>query len=137
MAAVEIYDYLSTVTADNDVTLSVDPSGVVTEMGSFNDKILKGDDGSEERVRIGSDTPEIYTTLSWKNRLAADIGTVMDFFYNSSKGNGKLKSFKWSHPTDGHTYVVRFESDFSRTITPPELHGVTSCKLRVLGRIAD
>ena len=136
MSAVEMYDYISTVTADNDVTLSVQPSHMITEIGSFKDKIHMGDDGSEERIQLSS-TPIFYVTLYWNNRSASDIGTVFDFYFNAAKGNGRTESFKWSHPTDGHTYVVRFESELSRTIMNPEIHGVPSCKLRVLGRIAD
>jgi len=136
MSSVEMYDYIATVTADNNQTLSVQPSHMITEIGSFKDKILMGDDGSEERIQLSS-TPIFYVTLYWNNRLAANIGTVFDFYFNAAYGNGRTESFKWSHPKDGHTYVVRFESELSRTIINPEIHGVPSCKLRVLGRIAD
>ena len=47
------------------------------------------------------------------------------------------ESFKWTHPTDGHTYVVRFDCDLPRSIRIPEIHGVTNVRLKVLGRIAD
>ena len=136
MAAVEMYDYIATVTADNNQTLSVQPSRMITEIGSFKDKIHMGDDGSEERIQLSS-TPIFYVTLYWNNRLAADIGTVFDFYFNAAYGNGRTESFKWSHPKDGHTYVVRFESELSRTILNPNIHGISYCKLRVLGRIAD
>ena len=141
MSSVEMYDYLSAVSADNNETLSVQPSNMVTEIGTFNDIIRRGDDGSEERVRLGSSIPTYYATLYWQNRSASDLGTVVSFFYDSSKGNGNLNSFKWSHPDDGHIYVVRFDGDLSRTITnigrTPNLHSIPSCKLRVLGRIND
>ena len=136
MAAVEMYDYIAPVTADNNQTLSVQPSRMITEIGSFKDKIHMGDDGSEERIQFSS-TPIFYVTLYWNNRLAADIGTVFDFYFNAAYGNGRTESFKWSHPKDGHTYVVRFESELSRTILNPNIHGISYCKLRVLGRIAD
>ena len=136
MAAKEMYDYISTVSADNNQTLSVQPSRMITEIGAFKDKIHMGDDGSEERIQLSS-TPIFYVTLYWNNRTASDIGTVFDFYFNAAYGNGRTESFKWSHPTDGHTYVVRFESELSRTIINPEIHGIPSCKLRILGRIAD
>ena len=132
-----MYDYISVVSADNDQTLSVQPSHMITEIGSFKEEIRKGDDGSEERVRLGSDVPEFYVTLYWSNRLAADIGTIFDFYFNASYGNGQLESFKWSHPKDGHTYIVRFDGELSRTITNPNFHGIPSCRLRILGRIAE
>ena len=136
MASKEMYDYISTVSADNNQTLSVQPSRMITEIGQFQDKIHMGDDGSEERIQLSS-TPIFYVTLYWNNRTASDIGTVFDFYFNAAYGNGRTESFKWTHPTDGHTYVVRFEGELSRTIINPEIHGVPSCKLRVLGRIAD
>ena len=136
MSSVEMYDYIATVTADNNQTLSVQPSRMITEIGSFKDKIHMGDDGSEERIQLSS-TPIFYVTLYWNNRLAADIGTVFDFYFNAAYGNGRTESFKWSHPKDGHTYVVRFESELSRTILNPNIHGISYCKLRVLGRIED
>ena len=136
MSASEMYDFISTVTADNNQTLSVQPSQMITEIGSFKGKIHEGDDGSEERIQFSS-TPIFYVTLYWRNRLAADIGTVFNFYFNAAYGNGNTESFKWSHPTDGHTYVVRFEGPLSRTIINPEIHGIPSCKLRILGRIAD
>ena len=138
MAAIEMYDHLpGTATADNNETLSVQPSQIITEIGTFNDKVRRGDDGSEVRVRLGSSTPIYYVTLYWRNRTASDIGTVVDFYYNAAKGNGNLESFKWSHPKDGHSYIVRFDGDLSRTITNPNIHGIPSCKLRVLDRIDD
>ena len=136
MAAKEMYDYLSAVSADNSVTLSVQPNRVITEEGSFKDVIHMGDDGSEERIQLSS-TPIFYTTLTWENQTASSVGTVVDFYFDASKGNGRTESFKWSHPIDGHTYVVRFESKLTRTIGLPEIHGVPYCKFRVLGRIND
>jgi len=135
MSSVEMYDYIATVTADNNQTLSVQPSRMITETGSFKGAVHEGDDGSEEVISFSA-TPIFYVTLYWDNRLAADIGTVFGFYFNASYG-GNGKSFKWSHPTDGHTYVVRFDGPLSRTIMNPEIHGVPSCKLKVKGRIAD
>ena len=131
-----MYDFISTVTAQNNQTLSVQPSQMITEIGSFKDVIHMGDDGSEERIQLSA-TPIFYVTLYWRNRLAADIGTVFKFYFDAAYGNGRIESFKWAHPTDGHTYVVRFESELSRTIINPEIHGIPNCKLRILGRIAD
>ena len=131
-----MYDYISTVTADNNQTLSVQPSHMITEIGSFREVIHEGDDGSEQRIQLSS-TPIFFVTLYWRNRLAADIGTVFNFYFNAGYGNGNSESFKWSHPTDGHTYVVRFEGSLGRTIINPEIHGIPSCKLKILGRIAD
>ena len=137
MSAVEMYDYLSAVVADNNETLSVQPSHTITEIGTFNDEIRKGDDGSEERVRLGSSIPEFYVNLYWENGDSSDIGTVFDFYFNAAKGNGNLESFKWSHPNDGYLYTVRFDGALNRTITNPNIHSIPSCRLRVLGRSCE
>ena len=72
-----------------------------------------GDDGSEERVSL-SDDSIFYCTLIWTYKNASDAGTIMDFFHDAAKGNGNAESFKWTHPTDGHSYVVRFDGPLDR-----------------------
>jgi len=113
MAAKEMYDYLSAAVADKDVTLSVAPQEILTEQSSKNTVIHLGDDGSEVRVNL-SDASIFYVTLQWDYLDESDSGTVIDFWNDTVKGNGMANSFKWGHPTDGHTYVVRFASDLSR-----------------------
>ena len=138
MAAKEMYDYLSVVAPDNDVTLSTPlPQDVLTEKGLINQEIHLGDDGSEERV--GFSTAVIfYVTLVWKALEAADSGTILDFYFDAAKGNGRIESFKWSHPTDGHTYVVRFNCDLARLWKAGgKIHEISSVSFKVLGRIAD
>jgi hypothetical protein len=138
MAAKELYDYLSEATPDNDETLTVSPSDVIVDEGEKLVSIHMGDDGSEERISF-SDTPIIYVTLIWRNRLASDAGTIMDFYYSTSKGNGRAESFYWDHPVDGHTYVVRFESKLKMETRqgPNYLYTYPSVTFRVLGYKAD
>jgi len=138
MASKEMYDYLSTgITLNSTVVLNVKPTHIVTEYGEFRDEIHIADDGSEERVLLGTSTPIFYSSLYWSNQDTTDIGTVYDIYFNPSYGAGRTKSFMWDHPTDGHTYITRFESVLSRSIMNPEIHSIPSCKLRVLGRIND
>jgi len=136
MANSEIYDFVSTVTADNDVTLTLKPQRTLVETGTKNQIVLLGDDGSEERISL-SDTSIFKVRLSWDVLNESDSGTLFDFWNNAAKGNGRLESFKWEHPVDGHTYVVRFDCDIPRTIRVGNLYGVTNITLKVLGRIAD
>lgn len=137
MAAKEIYDYISTVSPDNDVTLSTPtPENILLEEGTINQVIHLGDDGSEERISLAT-SKIFYVTLQWDALEAADSGTIMDFYFDAAKGNGRLESFKWDHPTDGHTYVVRFDSSFIRPNKPPFIHQVKNIRLKILGRIAD
>ncbi len=136
MANAELYDYLSTVSADVDQTLSIDPQSVLTETITKNDLVNEGDDRSEERAEFTGDFIA-YVVIRYDLLSASDSGTIIDFFYNSSKGNGLINSFKFSHP-DGHTYVVRFDTDLTRLINPaPSKHSIKNIKLKILGRIAD
>jgi len=134
MAAKEMYDYLSVVTADNDVTLSIKPSEVVEELFR-NQEIHEGDDGSEEVVTLDTDVVG-YVTVRFPKLTAADAGTILDFYLSDSKGNCMAESFKWEHPSDGHTYVVKFRSDVKRTLRYTTFQ-FPNIKLKVMGRIAD
>jgi len=138
IAAIEMYDYVATVSADNNQTLSVSPRKVLTEEGSKNQVIHVMDDNSEERIDFGTaDISIFHVMLQWTDITASDAGTLMLFWHGAAYGNGCAESFKWTHPTDGHTYVVRFDCDLPRSIRIPEIHGVTNVKLKVLGRIVD
>ena len=136
MAAKEIYDYVSTVTPDNDVTLSVEPQNVLVERATKNQIIHLADDGSEERVSLSADSI-FWVVLQWNYLNESDAGTLLDFWNSATKGNGRAESFKWSHPTDGHTYVVRFDCDISRALQPASRFSVPEVTLKILGRIAD
>jgi len=133
----EIYDYVSAVTADNNWTLSVSPSEVVVETGSKNQIIHMGDDGSEERVSLSTNTI-FYVTLIWNKKSRNDAGIIFDAYHSSNKGNGNAESFYWSSP-DGHTYTVRFDGELSRHMLnlPTVYYDFMSVRLRVLGRVDD
>ncbi len=136
MAAKEIYDYVSTVTPDNNVTLQVLPSEIA-ETGYRNQAIHLGDDETEEVVDLGGGSSIFKVMLRWNAKEASDAGTLLDFYHDSSKGNGMADSFKWDHPTDGHTYVVKFRSDVQRVIKELTIFGFAEITLKIMGRIAD
>ena len=134
MAAKEMYDYLSVATADNDVTLTLNAVGTLVEHGTKNQVIHIGDDGSEERIDLAGGTSIFYLDYPWKYLTESDAGTVMDFWHDAAKGNGRAESFKLAH-SDGHTYVVRFDTDLSREIKRRARSIVL--RFKILGRIAD
>lgn len=138
MSAAEMYDYLSTITADySAVTLSVRPDKILTEEGEKSQVINVGDDGSEERISLDDDSI-FYVTLQWNRITASDAGTIIGFYHDAAKANAQARTFKWQHPTDGHTYVVRFASSLPREWSGESIyHRISSVKLKVLGRIAD
>lgn len=141
MAAKEMYDYLNVVSPDVAITLGagayeIHPQGVIVEMGAKNQVVHMADDASEQRVSFDDDSI-MWVVLSWEHITESEAGTLIDFYYDSAKGNGRHKSFRWEHPTDGHTYVVRFDCDMERQRKAHDVWGILNIRLRVLGSIAD
>lgn len=139
--AIEMYDYLDIVTPDygedsGESSLSLTPHNMMLELSQKNQVIHTADDNSEERISL-SDDNIFRVTLSWDTITEEESGTIVDFFFNSAKGNGITRTFVWDHPTDGHSYVVRFDGEIKRQINPASLYDIKSITLRVLGRIAD
>lgn len=128
-------DYLDVVSPDYAGTLSVCPQRVMTEQGAKNIDIHQADNGDEIRV-ILSDTSIYYLTMEWEVLEEADSETIMDFWADTAKANGAAYSFLFPHPTDGNTYVVRFDTDPGREIQTGTTYGITQIRLRVLGKAA-
>lgn len=137
MAAIEMYDYLNTAVADNNQTLTIPGQVVLNETPVLNQEVHLGDDESEERIQLGSGDPYFLVGIQWPNNTESDIGTIMLFWLDEDYGKGFLYTFYWEHPTDGHTYVVRFAADITRTIRNLDLHGVPNAQLKVVGRVED
>jgi len=135
MAAKEMYDYLSVVAPDNDETLSTPKPSKVIEDPIRNQEIHEGDDGSEEVVTLAT-AVIYYVTVLFPKLKASDAGTILDFYLDDSKGNCMAESFKWDHPSDGHTYVVKFRSNAKRTLQYT-IFEYPNIKLKVMGKIAD
>jgi len=136
MAEKEMYDYLTVKTPDNDVTLSTPKPCEVIEDCGRSQVIHPGDDGSEEVITRDPDVV-CYATVLFPDRLnASDAGTILDFYLSDTKGNCMAESFKWEHPSDGHTYVVKFRSDVTRMLKYT-IFGFPHIKLKVIGKIAD
>jgi len=133
MAVKEMYDYLTATAASSTELFDVKPQKILTELGRKNQVAHIGDDGSEQRVSF-SNTSVFNVVLKWNVISAADAGTIMDYFHSTSLGNGISRSFRWSHPTDGHTYTVRFASDLSQFRQEVALYGFKDVTFKVLGR---
>jgi len=135
MAAKEMYDFLSTITADYDALLGILPQGVVTEESQKNQIVHLGVDGSEERISFNT-TPIFYITIYWNSLSESDSGIIFDWYNDTVKANGIQRSFKYAYG-DGHTYVVRFDSKITRSGKLVSQYGIKGVKLKVLGRISD
>jgi len=141
MAAIEMYDYLAIVAADNNQTLDLKSQRTIVETGTKKQEIHEGDDGSEERIDFGTNNiTNFKVSLQWVNISESNAGTLMLFWNDSSYGSGKAKSFKWinyGEPAGSrHTYVVRFDSDIKRDVEIGYHYGVTNIVLKVLGKIS-
>jgi len=138
MAAKEMYDYLSAESPDySTTTLTVNPQRVLVEESSWAQTVQEADDRTEQVLSLGG--PFFDVTLEWAVITEADAGTIFDFFNDTAKGKGFARSFKWAHPVDGHTYVVRFRSPLRRAYSAdmPSYREVDAVDLRVIGRIDD
>jgi hypothetical protein len=132
MAAKEMYDYLSNAVADNDITVSLSPSEVIREIGEKRQEIHFGDDKSEEVVELG-DGSLFHVDMKWQNISEADAGTLVDYFHSSSGWDGFAKSTYWTHPTDGHTYVIKARMALPRDINAVARHAVAGFRVKVMG----
>ena len=134
MAAKELYDYLSTIASDVNVTLSVKCQVDLIEIWHKDQVIHRAVDGTTERKGFSEDTVATIK-IRFDVLSESDAGTILDIYHDSAKANAFENSFKFSHP-DGHTYVVKFNSKLDRQ------HFIThrsfpTIDLIVLGRIAD
>jgi len=133
MAAKEMRDYISNITADyTGANFTVKPQAILIEDGEFNQVVHAGDDNSEEVITIATE-PKFYATLGWNALSEADAGTIFDFYFDTGKGYGMARTFQWEHPSDGHTYVVRFADPLTREYIKGGLYTYTEIRLRILG----
>lgn len=135
MAAIEIWDHLSSdaVAANTTETFTVDPQRILTESGEKYQTVKIGDDDSEERISFSNQTV-FKLHLQWDVLNEADSGTIFDFWHSTAYGCGTYRSFRYTHPTDTHTYTVRFDSPLTRQIVPGSIYSVNEIVLKVLGR---
>jgi len=135
MSASEIYDFVATTTADYNYTLSIPVQGIVTEEGYKNQVVHLADDNTEERITLSTNSI-FYVSWEWALLSEANSGTIFDLYHDPAKANGIGRSFKWAGH-DGHTYVVRFAMNLSRTGNSKSRWGLPEVKIRILGKIVD
>jgi hypothetical protein len=128
-------DYLSSLTADYTTTeLSVKPHNTMTEAADRNQIVHEADDGSLSVVSL-SDKVIFTTTLQWSVIEISEAETIMDFWADATKGDGRARTFYWQHPVDGNTYTVRFLEPLRRVYKSqiPNYREISQTKLRVEG----
>lgn len=134
MAAFEMWDFItSTGAADTTGALDVTPQRVLPEASVKHQIVHLADDDSEETISL-SNKSIFYTTLQWGALTESDAGTIFNFWHSTGLGNGIVRSFRWPHPTDGHTYTVRFANAMTRVRRLGNIHSVASIRLKILGR---
>lgn len=134
-ATYAMYNYLPEMVADYAVTLDNALQIIVEERGFKNQVINKGDDGSEERITFSSSSI-FYIGVQWPNKTASSIELIVDWYHDTDKADGMDRTFQWAHPVDGHIYVVRFNTDLTRTIRRSLIQGIPNCEFAVLGTIS-
>ena len=130
----EMYDYLNVVAPDySAVTLTLRSQRVLSELPAFNQRVYYADDGSEEVITRHTNIIW-HVKLQWPAIEGSDSGTVLDFFCDTAKAKGQARSFQWAHPTDEHTYTVKFRSNIERQVMDGSLFGIVNCTLKILGK---
>lgn len=140
MAAAEMYDYLPIVTPDVVDELNcntIQPKGFFPKKSRKNIKIIIGDDESEERMILSSQSVYV-VSLQWDMLTAANHGTLVDLYDNSSKACGEGKSFYLIPPTsyDGHTYIARFVGEYEDHYRPRSIW-MFKATFKILGKKPD
>jgi len=127
-----MFNYLSNATPDVTDTLSINPRGTMTEYIEFEQFVDITDDYTEERGTLNNEKA-FKVTIPFSALTETDADTVFDLYHNSSKANGKENSFVWQHPTDGHSYVVRFDCNLQHSRHYPQYSSYSQLTIRVLG----
>ena len=136
MAASEIYDFLSTITSDVDITLSIKAQGAITEEGYKNQVIHMGDDNSEERITLSTGSI-FYVTYPIRQLSESESGTIFDLYHDPVKANGMGRSFKLTtYDSSGVNYVVRFDCKLIRSGNSVNRWGFPGIRFRILGKVS-
>jgi len=133
MAAAEPYDYIDAASADKDETLNLDARGDVKEHVFKRQAVHEMDDGADRVVTLAAKW-QVFFYIPFSALTESDSGTLLDFYMNTDKGNGKANTFKYVHG-DGHTYVVRFDDDYERLLRLGGYHTVEGILLKAEGKI--
>lgn len=138
MARAEIFDYISQAAPDYNIIFTEEVFGIVQEGGGLNQVVHHGDDESEEVVTLGSGDAIAGFTFGWAGLTPANAGTIVDWYFDVAKANGKARSFGFVHPEDDHVYIVRFDMDITRGVNPlAEHHSLPNIKVRVMGKLTS
>jgi len=124
-------DYLPYKEPDYDVEFPDLPVESLSENIDTECRIVETEDNDEERIAMSE--PFFIVTLNFPQLSKSQIMTLFDFYFNENKANGKINSFKWTHPTDNCTYVVRFDTDLESSLKRGFYADGFSIDLRVLG----
>jgi len=124
-------DYLPYKEPDYDAEFPDLPVESFSENIDIECKIIETEDNGEERIAMSE--PFFIVTLNFPQLNKNQIAMLFDFYFNENKANGKINSFKWTHPTDGCTYVVRFDTDLESSFKKGFYTDSFSIDLRVLG----
>ena len=136
MSAKEMWDYLpGTASVDSDTTLALVSQKVAKERGFFPGQKRMRTDGGGYITTTRNTMPQYEIDLQFNAYSESDAGILVDMFYNATIGKGMERSFNWTHPTDGHKYIAKFNTpDLSRSIEEASIHGLGRVKLIVLDR---
>lgn len=126
-------DYLPQKTADYTITqLTISPQRTLVENPNYAQQMNVTDSGIAMPTSLDSD-PYYTVQLQWDVLDQSDAETIIDMFADPNKAKGILYTFEWPHPTDGKTYIVRFNGSPKKELSPGTKYAVPKLTLRVEG----
>jgi len=140
MANFEMWDFLDTTALGADSTLDLGdstmplPQKTIPELGLKNQIIHYPDDDSVEEIISYSNQSIFHITNVWPVLTESESGEVFNFWHSTGIANGIARKWRYTHPTDGHTYTARFISEITRERFLGGIEGVTAVRIRILGR---
>jgi len=133
--SIEMADYLSVVAPDVADILDIDPQGeLIIDLDE--NQVVNTTDGGAEEVFEHPGGPAFTVTIAWEYLSQADATTVWALYFTLTKANGLDSSFSWVHPTDGNTYVVKFETVYYVDQNPADFYNMQPFSMRVLGVVS-
>ena len=91
-----MYAYVPLAEPDYDEILDVTPYDTITESGEKSQEIHTGDDGSEERISLSSQSI-FFLKLQFRKIVSSQVDVILDFYHDPAKANGRARSFKYVH----------------------------------------
>lgn len=128
-----MYRYLTEKEADyTPETLDIPCQVSLPETGDKQQVVHVFDDGSISVIGL-STTSFFDLQLQWSYISESDKDVILSLWHSASKADGRRRTIYWEHPTDNHTYTIRFMSELKIERFPGLIMSLGPVNIRVEG----